>query len=63
MPWKCPACHDPITHAPFEEQPRRDAVYRCHICRLELVFDPATARLVPAPIEETEEDDETRGYR
>jgi hypothetical protein len=50
MPWRCPACHLPIRHNEVEERPRFDARYRCHICRLELVVDPVTNKLVVAPM-------------
>ena len=47
MPWKCPACQLHITHV--DPEPKDGQVYRCHICRLELVLDPVTGRLVLAP--------------
>ena len=51
MPWKCPACHEAIRHSELEERPRLGAMYRCHICRLELVLDGRTMKLVVAPLE------------
>jgi hypothetical protein len=60
MPWKCPACREPIAHAPYEDHPRSEVVYRCHICRLELVFDSEASKLVVAPIEDDEKDRESR---
>ena len=53
MPWRCPACRVQITHNDFEAKPRVSARYRCHICRLELILDAATDRLVPMPFEES----------
>ena len=50
MPWKCPACRVPIRHSEAEERPRADAMYRCHICRLELVLDERDGRLTVAPM-------------
>ena len=50
MPWRCPACSEQIRHAENEEQPRPGVTYRCHICRLELMLDTATARLTVAPL-------------
>lgn len=47
MPWKCPACGIDIRH--HEDLPRPQAIYRCHICRLELVLDPDTNKLTVAP--------------
>ncbi|HKB12558.1 MAG TPA: hypothetical protein VKD69_17975 [Vicinamibacterales bacterium] len=50
MPWKCPACQTQIRHGEIDDRPRGDRVYRCHICRLELVLDLAMNRLVVAPM-------------
>ena len=50
MPWRCPACQEQILHSPLEELPRPGAVYRCHICRLELALDPETSQLAVTPI-------------
>jgi hypothetical protein len=49
MPWKCPACQTSIRRD--TDLPRVGVVYRCHICRLELVFDPKTQQLVLAPLD------------
>jgi hypothetical protein len=46
-PWTCPACQTRIDHV-GETPPNR--VYRCHVCRLELVFDKETRRLILAPL-------------
>ncbi len=59
MPWKCPACHEPIRHSEAEVRPRVEARYRCHICRLELVLDPQIDKLAVAPLA----DDKDRGTR
>jgi hypothetical protein len=50
MPWQCPACHLPIHHSEIAMRPRAGVVYRCHICRLELVLDPKEDRLTVAPL-------------
>jgi len=50
MPWKCPACGTQIRHSDNEPMPRVGLRYRCHICRLELMVDPRTEKLVLAPI-------------
>ena len=50
MPWTCPACSLAIHHSDSEPSPRPGVVYRCHICRLELILDPHTNKLVLAPI-------------
>jgi hypothetical protein len=52
MPWKCPACDIPIRHSETEYTPRPGVYYRCHVCRLELMLDPATNKLVVRPLEE-----------
>lgn len=49
MPWRCPACQLPIEHGLGEMLPRSGIVYRCHICRLELIFDDTASRLIVAP--------------
>jgi hypothetical protein len=49
MPWKCPACSEQIRHAPGEDTPRQGAIYRCHICRLELMLDAEAGKLTLAP--------------
>jgi hypothetical protein len=48
MPWKCPACQTQIRHDGDLPMPNR--VYRCHVCRLELVLDDDTHKLVVAPL-------------
>lgn len=52
MPWKCPACSSNIGHSEADALPRLGVLYRCHICRLELVLDPALNKLVLAPLSE-----------
>jgi len=48
MPWKCPACQTQIAHNGDAPEPKR--VYRCHICRLELILDETTHKLTLAPL-------------
>ncbi len=48
MPWKCPACQTQINHDGDTPEFRR--VYRCHVCRLELVLDEKTHKLTVAPL-------------
>jgi len=45
MPWRCPACQTHIRHSETEATPRVGVIYRCHICRLELVVDAETQKL------------------
>ena len=47
MPWTCPACSIQIEHE--QDRPLPKKVYRCHICRLELVLDDHTDSLVVVP--------------
>jgi rubredoxin len=51
MPWRCPACRTEIRHNPADARPRTNEAYRCHVCRLELVFDEETSKMVVAPFE------------
>jgi hypothetical protein len=61
MPWSCPACGSTIQHDLGEARPRFGVRYRCHLCRLELVMDPATIRLVePADIQHSHKPDAER---
>ena len=51
MIWKCPACQTAIRHV-TETTPMFGVIYRCHICRLELVIDqtePDKLTLAPMP--------------
>jgi hypothetical protein len=50
MRWKCPACGTPIRHNEFDPAPQANTLYRCHICRLELVVDEKIDKLIVAPI-------------
>jgi hypothetical protein len=45
MTWRCPACQTEVRHVNHETKPLPWAVYRCHICRLELRLDPTTGGL------------------
>jgi hypothetical protein len=46
MPWTCPSCRQPIHHAADEPAPHPGIVYRCHVCRLNLVVDSERGKLV-----------------
>jgi hypothetical protein len=48
--WRCPACATRIQHQ--DAEPRTNIVYRCTVCRLELVIDPETLKLGLAPLPE-----------
>jgi predicted RNA-binding Zn-ribbon protein involved in translation (DUF1610 family) len=52
VPWHCPACQTTIRHDGEVPAPAR--VYRCNVCRLELVVDPKTDNLVLAPFQPTD---------
>lgn len=56
MTFMCPACRNSIRHSEMEAIPRRDVIYRCPICRLELMVDAARDVMVVAPFP-THEDD------
>lgn len=51
MPWTCPACNNQIQHEYDRPVPR--VLYRCHICRLELVLDEHTQKLIAIPFAES----------
>jgi rubredoxin len=48
MPWKCPACETQIRLDGNRLEANR--IYRCHVCRLELVLDDETGKLTVAPL-------------
>jgi hypothetical protein len=50
MPWMCPACRLPIRHSDVEAKPRPNTLYRCHVCRLELVLAPDADKLTLPPL-------------
>jgi len=50
----------PIRHRENEDRPREGVVYRCPICRLELVLDAETGRLSVAPFGEKPDDQKNR---
>jgi hypothetical protein len=63
MPWRCPACQTVIEHDQhLPPEPRPGVVYRCHICRLELVVDVDSNKLMVArlPDENDRSNDRTR---
>jgi hypothetical protein len=51
MSWKCPACQTAITRDPAASAPSLNTIFRCHVCRLELVVDPFSGELKLAPLE------------
>jgi hypothetical protein len=51
--WKCPACSTPIRQqltAAGDATPRPGVIYRCGICRLELVLNPDADQMIIAPL-------------
>jgi predicted SprT family Zn-dependent metalloprotease len=56
VPWRCPACRLAIQHSDAEPQPRRGVIYRCHVCRLELILDESTGKMTVAPLPTTRDD-------
>jgi hypothetical protein len=46
--WKCPACQTPIRMD--GNGPHQNRVYRCSVCRLELVLDQDGSELSVAPL-------------
>ena len=51
MPWRCPFCSTPIDYHPADTVPRPGTVYRCSVCRLELIVDEAASRMTVAPLD------------
>jgi hypothetical protein len=52
MVWKCPGCQTSIRHNEVEDRPLLEKVYRCPICRLELMFDGHTEKMTVAAMRE-----------
>jgi len=49
MSWTCPACQNAIRHSDVETAPRSGVIYRCHVCRLELIVDQDRETMALAP--------------
>ena len=47
--WRCSACQTPIEHNVVEKAPRAGQLYRCPVCRQDLVWNSSTGRLMAAP--------------
>ena len=45
MPWTCPSCRRQINEDGQQTTPQPDVIYRCHVCRLDLVLDPKHSKL------------------
>jgi hypothetical protein len=45
-----------IQHSDAEPQPRPGVIYRCHVCRLELILDERTGKMTVAPLPTTKDD-------
>ena len=48
MPWTCPACQTRLRHD--SDQLRANTIYRCAVCRLELLLNESTGTLTVAPL-------------
>jgi hypothetical protein len=46
-----------VAHSEADAQPRRGVIYRCHVCRLELILDTSGERLTVAPMLDERDDD------
>jgi hypothetical protein len=49
MPWKSRACETQIQHEGDAPLPKK--IYRCHVCRLELMLDESLHELTVAPLQ------------
>ena len=66
MPWKCPACSTLIRQqltAAGHDSPMPGAIYRCDVCRLELVLDLGADQMTLAPLPESADDRPLRKRR
>jgi len=50
-PWFCPACYTPINLPINDPEPAPTRIYRCSVCRLELVLDPRRRQMVVPAME------------
>jgi len=50
MPWQCPACSTRIRHSENEAFPPAGVIYRCPVCRLELMLGGDLQTFVVAPL-------------
>jgi len=60
VPWKCPACSTFIRRelkAAGHETPQPGHIYRCSICRLELVLSNDGMKMIVAPLDEQHDAD------
>ncbi len=46
MPWHCPFCSTIIKHTAEEKIPRPGTRYRCHVCRVGLMYNPQLQKLI-----------------
>ena len=47
--WLCPACQTSIRHEHEPLSPRPGVIYRCHVCRLELVLNEGAGKQTSHP--------------
>lgn len=55
MAWRCPVCSR-IIHHDSDAQPCSRERYRCHICRVALLFNVETQRLIVRSAEYVDEE-------
>ena len=63
MPWRCPMCGMQIRHSDADDRPHSGDLYRCHVCRLELVLDVTSDRLVVTAQQREEATEKIRNTR
>jgi len=51
MLWRCPGCRTEIQHLSMDRLPNPRDDYRCHLCRVNLRFDPVLRMMVVAPVD------------
>ncbi len=49
--WHCPGCSTILHHDESGVSPRAGERYRCHVCRLEVLYDETIQTIVGAPFD------------
>ncbi len=52
--WRCPVCQQQVSGRPGDVLPARNVVYRCHTCRIDLLFDEDYGHFRLAPLQDAD---------
>jgi hypothetical protein len=64
MRWRCPACRSEIQHHPVDTSfPDPHDAYRCHVCHLDLRFNPVTQTMEVTPLDDEHRVESARAPR